>query len=271
MKLPLYQVDAFTHRRFHGNPAAVCPLEQWLPDETLQAIARENNLSETAYYVRQRLGGSEQVELRWFTPAVEVDLCGHATLAAAYVMFALRKELDGDRVQFQTRSGALTVERDGNRYALNFPSRPPKACDVHPLLTEALGPPPEIIMASRDYLCVYPSEEAVLQLTPDMGKLAQIDRFAVIVTAPGSTPAEGKDGCDFVSRFFAPAQGVAEDPVTGSAHCTLIPYWSRRLSKKHLFARQCSARGGELWCEDLGERVRISGQAASYLEGTITI
>jgi PhzF family phenazine biosynthesis protein len=260
MKIPLYQVDAFTERRFHGNPAAICPLEEWLPDSVLQAIATENNFSETAFYVQD----TQPFHLRWFTPAVEVDLCGHATLASAMVILDVRKEVAGSRVEFATKSGALAVEKDGDRYAMDFPARTPLPCNPHPDLTIALGAEPLQILAARDYLCVYSTEDEVRALQPEMMKLASTDRFAVIATAPGSD-------CDFVSRFFAPAQGVPEDPVTGSAHCTLIPYWSQRLSKKSLFARQISARGGELWCELRDDRVRIAGHAVLYLEGTIQI
>ena len=265
MKLPLYQVDAFTSSLFHGNPAAICPLDEWLPDATLQSIAAENNLAETAYYVRRGHGADAKIELRWFTPGVEVDLCGHATLATAYVMFTLRREETGSRIVFHTKSGELAVERDGELLSLDFPALPPQACAVPPGLVDALGKQPEAILAARDYLCVYGAEDELVALAPNMEKLAQVDRFAVIVTAPGS------GHCDFVSRFFAPSKGVPEDPATGSAHCTLIPYWSKRLGKTKMFARQRSPRGGELWCEDHGDRVRISGHAASYLEGTITI
>jgi PhzF family phenazine biosynthesis protein len=260
MKIPLYQVDAFASRPFTGNPAAICPLEKWLPDETLQSIAVENNLSETAYYVRNTAG----YDLRWFTPAVEVDLCGHATLAAACVILEIRCETAEARVVFRTKSGELAVEREGDLYALDFPSRPPQPCVVHPGLAEALGAAPKIVLAARDYLCVFESEEQVTALAPDMAKLAEVDRFAVIVTAPGRD-------CDFVSRFFAPSKGVPEDPVTGSAHCTLIPYWAERLGKTKLFARQRSRRGGELWCELRGERVRIAGHAARYMQGVIEL
>ena len=260
MKIPLYQVDAFAGRPFAGNPAAICPLEKWLPDETLQSIATENNLSETAFYVRD---GAEY-ELRWLTPAVEVDLCGHATLASACVILEIRREIAGPRVVFQTKSGELAVERDGDLYALDFPSRPAKPCAAQPGLAEALGAGPKMVLAARDYLCVYESEEQVAGLAPNMAKLAELDRFAVIVTAPGRD-------CDFVSRFFAPSKGVPEDPVTGSAHCTLIPYWAEQLGKTKLFARQISRRGGELWCELRGERVRIAGRAARYMQGVIEI
>jgi PhzF family phenazine biosynthesis protein len=287
MKIPLYQVDAFTDKRFHGNPAAICPLDQWLPDSVLQSIAAENNLSETAYYVRtgehagpnghaagrvshaaggvsHAAGGGSHVDLRWFTPAVEVDLCGHATLAAAMVILDVRKEVAAEQVDFNTKSGVLIVRRDGDRYALDFPSRPATACEVHPDLAAALGSTPVEVLASRDYLCVFSSEEEVRALKPDMAKLASLDRFGMIVTAPGAN-------CDFVSRFFAPAKGVPEDPVTGSSHCTLIPYWATRLGKDWLHARQISARGGELWCEMRGDRVRIAGHGVLFLEGEIDI
>ncbi len=260
MRLPLYQVDAFTGHLFKGNPAAVCPLDAWLPDGLLQSIAAENNLSETAFYVRT----GDRYHLRWFTPAVEVDLCGHATLASAHVILGIRREIDAPRVVFSTRSGELAVERDGDLYALDFPARPPEPCEPHPLLREALGAPPQAILAARDYLCVYGSQEELAAIAPDMQKLAAVDKFAVIVTAPGRD-------CDFVSRFFAPAKGIPEDPVTGSAHCTLIPYWAARLGKDKLFARQISLRGGELWCENRGKRVRIAGHAVTYMEAVIGI
>ena len=266
-QIPVFQVDAFASRVFAGNPAAICPLDQWLADEQMQAIAAENNLSETAFFVRN----GDTYHLRWFTPKVEVDLCGHATLASAFVI--LTQLAPGDAVRFQTKSGILKVSRDGELFTLDFPSRPPAECQVHKGLVAALGSaekPPEggqdspshIVLAARDYLVVYESEEDVRALQPNMEALKQIDRFAVIVTAPGRE-------VDFVSRFFAPAKGVPEDPVTGSAHCTLIPYWSKRLGKKKLHAYQVSPRGGELWCEDRGERVRISGKAVRFLEGRI--
>ncbi len=239
MELPIYQVDAFASAVFRGNPAAVCPLDKWLPDETLQAIALENNLSETAYYVRQ----GERYELRWFTPSVEVELCGHATLAAASVILGVRREISGPRVVFSSLGGELTVEREGDLYALDFPARPPATCETHFDLTAALGAKPYQILASaapvaasQDYVCVFEREEQVRDLKPDMQKLLAVDRFAVIATAPGSD-------CDFVSRFFAPSKGIPEDPVTGRAHTTLIPYWSRQLGKPKLFARQISRRG----------------------------
>jgi PhzF family phenazine biosynthesis protein len=261
MKIPIYQVDAFAAGLFQGNPAAVCPLEEWLPASTMLAIASENNLAETAFYVRQAPG---RYGLRWFTPAVEVDLCGHATVAAASVIMDVRRETKGPSLSFETLSGELSVEREGDLYVLDFPARPATECTVHPRLVEALGATPSVILAARDYLCVFDDEAPVRALAPDMALLAGIDRFAVIATAPG------RDS-DFVSRFFAPAKGVPEDPVTGSSHTTLIPYWSGRLGKTELFARQISSRGGELWCRDLGARVKIGGRAVQYLQGEISV
>jgi PhzF family phenazine biosynthesis protein len=259
MQIPIYQVDAFSSHAFAGNPAAVCPLEAWLADEQMQSIAAENNLSETAFFVPEDDG----YRLRWFTPTTEVDLCGHATLASAFIVFRhLVTRLE--RVRFHTRSGSLVVSRNGDQLTMDFPSRPAVAAEAHPQLIPALRTPPAEVLAADDYLLVYETEEQVRALKPDMARLSEVDRFAVIVTAPGAD-------CDFVSRFFAPARGVPEDPVTGRAHCTLIPYWSRRLGKKQLFARQVSRRGGELWCEDQDGRVLISGQAVEFLSGTITL
>jgi len=256
-RIRIFQVDAFSSQVFSGNPAAICPLEEWLPDDQMQAIAGENNLSETAFFVRNGNGYG----LRWFTPAVEIDLCGHATLASAFIILNDLTPSENS-VRFETKSGALVVTREGDLFSLDFPSRPPGPSGVHPRLLEALGGKPEAVLAARDYLAVYATEDEVRKLEPDMQLLTQVDKFAVIVTAPG------KD-VDFVSRFFAPAKGVPEDPVTGSAHCTLIPYWSKRLGKKKLHAYQVSRRGGELWCEDRGDRVTMSGKAARFLEGTI--
>jgi PhzF family phenazine biosynthesis protein len=260
MKLRLFQVDAFASRVFAGNPAAVVPLDDWLPDATLQSIAAENNLSETAFLV----GAAGDYHIRWMTPEDEVDLCGHATLASAWVVF---NELEKGRteVRFRSQSGPLRVSTEGDRLALDFPSRPPEPADGSvEAVAAALGARPRLVLASRDYLAVIETEDEVRGLKPDMAKVAALDRMAVIATAPGR-------GCDFVSRFFVPSLGIPEDPVTGSAHCTLVPYWSRRLGKTSLFARQVSARGGELWCEDRGERVKIAGRCAKYLEGTIEV
>ena len=258
----MYQVDAFSDRLFRGNPAAVCPLDQWLPDPTLQSIAAENNLAETAFYVPN----GKSYHLRWFTPTVEVDLCGHATLASAHVILQIRRETSAANVHFETKSGELIVNRDGEIYALDFPARPAEEGPVPPTLNEALGAKPKLVLGlgGLDCLCVFDTEEEVRGLAPNMDKLAAIDRFGFIVTAPGRD-------CDFVSRFFAPAKGVPEDPVTGRAHCTLIPYWSKRLGKTKLHARQISKRGGELWCEDRGARVTIAGKAVKFLEGEIEV
>jgi predicted PhzF superfamily epimerase YddE/YHI9 len=259
MELPLFQVDAFTDKLFSGNPAAICPLEAWLPDATLQAIASENNLSETAFFVRN----SHRFQLRWFTPGCEVDLCGHATLASAYVLFHELNE-PGDTLRFETKSGELVVRRDGDRLAMDFPARPPQVIQPDPRLVTALGGSPSEILAARDYLVRYRTADEVRELAPDMELLKKIDRFAFIVTAPGGD-------CDFVSRFFAPAKGVPEDPVTGSAHCTLIPYWARELHKTTLHARQIGRRGGELFCKLMGDRVEIAGRAKLFLRGRISL
>jgi predicted PhzF superfamily epimerase YddE/YHI9 len=259
MRLNLYQVDAFTSRVFGGNPAAVVPLDAWLPDATLQAIALENNLSETAFFVKE----GEGYRLRWFTPAQEVDLCGHATLASAYVLFHhLARGLQ--RVEFASRSGPLKVAREGEWLVMDFPSRPPRAFTPPLELAQVLGASPREVLVSRDWVAVFDSEAQVRELKPDLMRLAQLDTFAVTVTAPGQE-------VDFVSRFFAPRVGVPEDPVTGSAHCSLVPYWAKRLGKTRLSARQVSARGGELRCEEREDRVHIAGQAVLYLEGVITL
>jgi PhzF family phenazine biosynthesis protein len=259
MKIPIYQVDAFTSRVFGGNPAAVCPLESWLADATLQAIAAENNLSETAFLV----GRDGKYDIRWMTPVAEVDLCGHATLASGWVVFNRLETGRGD-VEFGSRSGPLKVVREGDLLALDFPARPPEPVGDARAVGEALGRPPRQLLAARDYLALYDSEEEVRALRPDMARVAALDRHAVIASGPGRD-------CDFVSRFFAPGLGVPEDPVTGSSHCTLVPYWAARLGKDRLSARQVSARGGELFCEQRGARVRIAGRAVLFLEGRIEI
>jgi predicted PhzF superfamily epimerase YddE/YHI9 len=260
MELSIFQVDAFSNKVFGGNPAAICPLEHWLPDATLQAVANENNLAETAYFVGK---GDGRYDLRWFTPAVEVDLCGHATLASAHVLF---QELGapGDTVYFHTKSGELKVTREGDLLKMDFPSRPPVEVMVEPGLIDAMGGKPREVLAARDCLLAYESEEEVLSLQPDMNALFKLNAFAFIATARGKN-------CDFVSRFFAPKQGIPEDPVTGSAHCTLIPYWAEKLGKTTLHARQVSARGGELFCRLLGDRVEIAGHSVLYLKGSIWV
>ncbi|MGC8879236.1 MAG: PhzF family phenazine biosynthesis protein [Anaerolineae bacterium] len=261
MKIPYFQIDAFTSRQFAGNPAGVCLLEgTWPSDELLQRIAAENNLSETAFVLpRER-----DFALRWFTPKVEVDLCGHATLAAAFVLFRYLGYV-GTTIPFTTVSGPLAVERQGDMLVLDFPSRPLQPCATPEALVRGLGLRPVEVLRSRDYCAVFATPEEVIGLTPDMVELSRLDDcLGIIVTAPGRE-------VDFVSRFFAPRTGVAEDPVTGSAHCSLVPYWSQRLGKRHLTAHQLSARGGELFCEDCGERVKIGGYAVAYLRGEIEI
>ncbi len=257
-EITIHQVDAFTSDLFGGNPAAVCPLDAWLPVETMQAIAGENNLSETAFYVRD----NGHYELRWFTPTVEIDLCGHATLAAASVIFGDTAKA-GDEIVFQSpRSGELRVSRTtGGRYALNFPARPPQKCELNDDLNAALGMEPTELLAADRYVALLDSDSAVRNLRPKMHLLAKLDR-TVVVTAPG-------EDVDFVSRFFAPSKGVPEDPVTGSAHCVLIPFWAQRLGRQALHAHQVSKRGGELFCRDLGDRVEIAGTAVRYMSGTI--
>jgi PhzF family phenazine biosynthesis protein len=259
MQIPYYQIDAFTGKVFAGNPAGVCMLKAWLPDAVLQGIAAENNLAETAFLVPQGAG----YHLRWFTPAVEVDLCGHATLAPAHLLFS---EL-GHRqptVQFETRSGQLQAARRGDLVELDFPSRPPQPCNIPDDLLRGLGAMPREVLKARDFFAVFDSESEVAALKPDFELLTGLDSLGVIVTAPGTNS-------DFVSRFFAPRAGISEDPATGSSHCSLIPYWSGRLGKTEMFARQISRRGGEFHCRNLGERVAIGGQAVVYSRGHIEV
>ena len=261
MRLPIYQVDAFTDKLFGGNPAAICPLDTWLPDATMQAIAAENNLSETAFFVRD--GGD--YALRWFTPAVEVDLCGHATLASGHVVMSLL-EPQRQSVSFRTaKAGTLVVARRADMLVMDFPARPAVPAEAPPSLLAALGGKPREVLRARDHLIVYDSEAEIAELKPDLAALAKIDCWAAIVTAPG------ENGIDFVSRFFAPAQGVPEDPVTGSSHTTLTPYWAKRLGKTELEARQLSRRGGALRCTLNGDRVSIAGRAVLYLAGEISV
>jgi PhzF family phenazine biosynthesis protein len=259
MDLALYQVDAFANRLFAGNPAAVVPLSSWLPDDVLQAIAAENNVSETAFLVPANDG----YRLRWFTPLVETELCGHATLAAAFVLLT-RVIPEQTTVGFDTMSGRLTVTRDGDSFTLELPAQPPLACSMPERMLEAVGGDPNEVLAAVKYLLVFQDELEVAALRPDFATLADIDRDGVIVTAPGRE-------CDFVSRYFAPHAGIPEDPVTGSAHCTLVPYWAARLGRDRLRARQISRRGGELDCALIGSRVRLSGRAILYMEGRIHV
>jgi PhzF family phenazine biosynthesis protein len=264
MKIPLYQLDAFAAKPFTGNQAAVCPLEEWLDDATMQAIAAENNLAETAFFVAE----DEGFHLRWFTPAIEVDLCGHATLATAWVIFN-RFDWPLESIDFRTRSGTLTVARDGDRLAMDFPARPAALTTRgEDGMAAALGARPTALLLADNgnALAVFGSEREVKTLTPDFARVAALDPFGVIVTAPG---ADGET--DFVSRYFVPKAGLNEDPVTGSAHCTLVPYWAARLGKTRFFARQVSARGGALWCEARGARTIIAGHCVPVIEGTITL
>jgi PhzF family phenazine biosynthesis protein len=259
MQLAIYQVDAFTDRLFAGNPAAVCPLETWLPDATMQAIAAENNLSETAFFVPR----GDDYDLRWFTPTLETELCGHATQASGFVVMN-RLAPQKSAVLFHTRSGALTVTRQGEVFSIDLPAQPPAPCAMPAKIVAALGRKPVQILGAAKYLALYDREADVAALAPDTAVLRDIDRDGVIVSAPGGD-------CDFVSRYFAPHAGIPEDPVTGSAHCTLVPYWAKRLGKTKLHARQISQRGGELFCELRGDRVVIAGRAALYLEGRIHV
>jgi PhzF family phenazine biosynthesis protein len=259
MKLKLFQVDAFASRAFEGNPAAVCPLEAWLDDAVLQSIADENNLSDTAFFVPSKDG----FELRWFTPVTEVDLCGHATLATAHVLFE-HLDYPEHTLHFQTKSGPLTVIKHGALLEMNFPASEPKPCEAPAALREGLGVVPQEAWSSEDYLVVLTSQEAVEDLTPNLARLTELSLRGVIVTAPGNN-------VDFVSRFFAPKLGINEDPVTGSAHCQLTPYWSKRLGKSRLLANQISKRGGSLVCELQNDRVLLSGQAVTFMEAEITL
>ena len=259
MKLPIYQLDAFTRRPFGGNPAAIVIMDEWLPDSVLQSIAAENNLAETAFVIAK----GEACPLRWFTPAVEIDLCGHATLATADVLFrerfpALR------RITFATLSGELVVERGADGLAMDFPSRPGRSVPVSDEIVAAVGARPREAFMARDLMVVFDTEGQVRELRPDIARVAMLDAFAVIATAPGSE-------ADFVSRFFAPKAGIAEDPATGSSHCTLTPYWAQRLGKTSLTARQLSARGAEMRCEQRGDRVVISGHCVQYMKGAIEV
>lgn len=258
-RLPLYQVDAFSGAVFGGNPAAVVVCPDWLPEATMQAIAAENNLAETAFVVAE----GARFGIRWFTPEVEVPLCGHATLASAQVLFE-HGYAQGTTVEFRYGDGLLRVSRDGDRLAMDFPAFPSRPLPPDPAVGAALGGAPRELHESRGILAVYASEAEVRALRPDFAAVARLHERAVVATAPGDT-------ADFVSRFFAPRLGVPEDPVTGSAHCSLVPFWSRRLGRTRLYARQASARGGELWCEDRGERVTLAGHAVQYLQGTITL
>ncbi|MBK5912289.1 hypothetical protein CCR85_12390 [Rhodothalassium salexigens] len=265
MRIPLIQVDAFTRRRFGGNPAAVCPLNAWLDDDTLQAVAAENNLSETAFFVANENDADVDYDLRWFTPTQEVDLCGHATLAAGYVIFRHLRAGAG-QVVFASRSGPLRVFRRGDALALDFPRRPARAARERPGVVAALGAAPRhALLSERDDLLVFDDVAVVAALEPDFRALRAFDGRGFIATAPGTD-------CDFVLRYFAPALGVDEDPVTGSAFCVAGPYWAERLDKRRLTARQISARGGELVVEMAPDgRLHIAGHCVEVLSGEFTV
>lgn len=282
MQTPYWQVDAFTDRLFAGNPAGVCLLEDWLDDSEMQAIASENNLSETAFVVRTEAGPESEPRegrraagagtrfgLRWFTPTTEVDLCGHATLAAGLVVLRYM-EGSRDRVTFHTKSGPLEVWSEDELLSMRFPGLPPEPDPAGEPVGEALGLRPAEVLVAKDHLAVYERAEEVASLRPDMDRVAALGARGVIATAPAA-PAVGGEEADFVSRFFAPGVGVPEDPVTGSAHCTLAPYWAGRLGRDRLVGRQISPRGGTVICEVEGDRVVLSGGAVLYLEGTIRL
>jgi len=261
MRTPIFQIDAFTTRRFAGNPAAVVPMDRFLDDTMLQAIAAENNLAETAFLVPE--GGDYR--LRWFTPTVEVPLCGHATLASAAAVME-RLEPGRGKVIFHTASGALTVNRINGGYAMDFPVRPSVPVETPPGLAEALGVVPvEVLSDTFNYIVLLENAQLVRDLAPDIAAIARMDRSGVIVTAPGD------ETYDFVSRYFAPAKGIPEDPVTGGAHCALAPYWAKRLGKTALRAYQASRRGGEITCRLTGDRVELEGSCVFYLEGEVEI
>ena len=257
MPIHLYQVDAFTNHLFGGNPAAVCPLQSWLPDHLMQSIAAENNLAETAFFVPE----ADAFRLRWFTPIAEVDLCGHATLAYAAILFR-QLAFAGDTIRFLTRSGLLTVTRNHDLLSMDFPATVPTPCPIPAALAEALGSQPQQAFRAFDYIALFASEEEILSLKPDFRKLANLDLRGVCVTAPGNAS-------DFVSRFFAPTVGIDEDPVTGSAHCELTPLWSGITGKTSLSAIQRSPRGGSILCELRQDRVILTGQATLYMTAEI--
>ncbi len=259
MHLQLFQVDAFAEQVFEGNPAAVVPLPEWLEDSLLQAIANENNLSETAFFVE----GQDGFELRWFTPRAEVDLCGHATLASAHVLFRHLGH-ESDQIRFHTRSGLLTVSREGEVMAMDLPAVASEAIVLPDALVAGLGALPKLVLAATDHIAVFDSEDDIIALRPDFARLEQLDLRGVIATAPGRS-------FDFVSRCFYPKLDVDEDPVTGSAHCQTAPYWAARLGRSALRGRQLSGRGGTVHCRVEGDRVILMGQAVDYLNGTIRV
>ena len=257
IQLPLYQIDAFADKPFAGNPAAICPLESWLPDEVMQSIAAENNLSETAFFVPTDTG----YHIRWFTPLSEVKLCGHATLASAFVLFELL-HYSKDTIVFESKSGALTVKRNANWFEMDFPTQPPEPCETPQAIVNAFRETPLQCLKAEDYIVVFGDEKSVLAAEPNMETLKALDLRGVAITAKST-------GHDFVTRFFAPKYGIDEDPVTGSAFTQLTPYWAERLNKTTLSAKQVSRRGGEVMCRSAGDRVFISGKAVKFLQGTM--
>ncbi|MBT3242033.1 MAG: PhzF family phenazine biosynthesis protein [Bacteroidetes bacterium] len=260
MQTEIYQVDAFTSNTFGGNPAAVCPLEEWLPKHIMQSVAAENNLAETAFFVAK----DEGFEIRWFTPKIEVDLCGHATLAASWVLFK-HLNYSEDIIKFSSRSGELLVSKKADRIILDFPADFCDPVEAPQGLFQAIGQEPLLCYQGKtDYLLIYQNQKVIENLKPDFAALAKVEARGIIVSAKG-------DAVDFVSRFFAPQVGINEDPVTGSAHTTLIPYWSRELVKTEMHALQISERGGDLMLKMKGNRVEIAGKAITYLQGHITI
>ena len=259
MDLSIYQIDAFSSCVFEGNPAAVCPLDEWLPDETMQSIAEENNLSETAFFVPKDDG----FHIRWFTPASEVDLCGHATLGSAYVLFNILG-YKNEAIQFDSKSGILVVTKQDDWLTLDFPKQPPVYCEPPKEIVEAFNKEPIECMMSEDIIAVFENEIDIESANPNFEQLKKLDSRGVIITAKSMR-------YDFVARFFAPKYGIPEDPVTGSAYTQLAPYWASKLGKQKFKAKQLSSRGGELYCEILGDRVLISGKATKYMEGKITI
>lgn len=261
MEIKIYQIDAFTNKVFSGNPAAVCPLSEWLNDSLLQKIAMENNLAETAFYVKK----DNHYEIRWFTPSVEVDLCGHATLATAFVLFHYENHTENTINLHSSRSGDLTVTKEDDFLTLNFPTDTINEIQLTAKLTDCFTSSPiKVIRGKADYLLIFEKEEDIVNMIPNFENIAKLDVRGVIVSAKGKK-------VDFVSRFFAPQIGITEDPVTGSAHTTLTPYWSKELNKTELTATQVSSRGGELKCKVVNDRVEISGQAKLYLKGVLFI
>lgn len=260
-KIKIYQVDAFTNKLFSGNPAAVCPLDDWLPDEAMQSIALENNLSETAFFIKDK----DKFFLRWFTPKVEIDLCGHATLAAAHIIYT-EMDYEDDNIAFNIKSGdILHVHRDQYKLSMNFPTYEPIIIEQNlDQLYNAFGLRPSLFLNCNYGMAVFKNENEIIKILPNFNTIEKLPFDGIIVTAPG-------DNVDFVSRFFAPKFGIPEDPVTGGAHCELIPYWSKQLNKKDMIAKQLSKRGGEIYCSYLGDRVSIGGKAITYMQGELIL